>query len=205
MTTEKDISYFTDLWVRDRLSNFDYLMTLNTYAQRSFMDLTQYPVFPWVIKDYESEKLDLLKPDTFRDLSKPIGALGDQKRLNDFRMRYNESPEGQNYMYGSHVSCPGYVIGFHLRKNPQLMIKFQSGKFDNPNRMFKGIKDCWDGCMTSSTDVKELIPEFFMNDTAIFENKLNLELGTRSNGDKVEDVILPKWAMNAEDFLVKQR
>ena len=94
MTTEKDISYFTDLWVRDRLSNFDYLMTLNTYAQRSFMDLTQYPVFPWVIKDYESEKLDLLKPDTFRDLSKPIGALGDQKRLNDFRMRYNESPDG---------------------------------------------------------------------------------------------------------------
>lgn len=42
------------------MTNFDYLMVLNCYAQRSFQDLTQYPVMPWVLKDYNSEILDLL-------------------------------------------------------------------------------------------------------------------------------------------------
>jgi len=39
------------------------------------MDLTHYPVYPWVIKDYTSAVLDLNNPDSFRDLSKPIGAI----------------------------------------------------------------------------------------------------------------------------------
>ena len=30
------------------ISNFQYLMHLNTLAGRSYNDLTQYPVFPWV-------------------------------------------------------------------------------------------------------------------------------------------------------------
>ena len=32
-----------------------YLMELNLAAGRSLSDLTQYPVFPWVLKDYTSE------------------------------------------------------------------------------------------------------------------------------------------------------
>lgn len=31
-------------WVRWELSNFDYLMALNTLAGRSYSDLNQYPV-----------------------------------------------------------------------------------------------------------------------------------------------------------------
>ena len=46
-------------WQSWRISNFDYLLRLNTLAGRSHNDLTQYPVMPWVIKDYESETLDL--------------------------------------------------------------------------------------------------------------------------------------------------
>lgn len=29
--------------------------------------------FPWVLVDYESEKLDLENPATFRDFTKPVG------------------------------------------------------------------------------------------------------------------------------------
>ena len=66
---------------------------MNTYAQRSTLDLTQYPVFPWIIKDYSSETLDLKDVDkTFRDLGKPIGAMT-QKRLDDFLSRFYELPE----------------------------------------------------------------------------------------------------------------
>ena len=87
---------------------------LNSYAQRSFQDLTQYPVFPWVLKDFKSEVLDLKDENVYRDLSKPIGALN-EKRLKDFITRYNDTPEEEKYLYGTHYSCPGYVIGFLVR------------------------------------------------------------------------------------------
>lgn len=44
-------------------------------ADRTFHDLTQYPVFPWIIQDYTSTVLDLNDTRIYRDLSKPIGAL----------------------------------------------------------------------------------------------------------------------------------
>ena len=105
---------YTYQWVNGQLSNFDYLQILNTYAQRSSLDLTQYPVFPWIIKDFSSPVLDLNDPASYRDLTKPIGALN-QKRLDDFLMRYNEMPDEDKYLYGTHYSCPGYVIGFLVR------------------------------------------------------------------------------------------
>ena len=74
-TESTDISVYTYKWCQGEISNFDYLQLLNTYAQRSTLDLTQYPVFPWIIKDYDSEALDLADTNTYRDLSKPIGAL----------------------------------------------------------------------------------------------------------------------------------
>lgn len=37
---------------------------------RTYNDLNQYPVFPWVLTNYESEELDLTLPGNFRDLSK---------------------------------------------------------------------------------------------------------------------------------------
>jgi factor associated with neutral sphingomyelinase activation len=104
--------------------------------------------------------LNLKDPATFRDLSKPIGALN-EKRLEEFRSRYFELPEEDRYLFGTHYSCPGYVIGFRVRQHPQWMIKFQAGKFDNPNRLFKGISKEWNSCLTNQGNVKELIPEFF--------------------------------------------
>lgn len=64
---------FSKRWQSGEISNFQYLMHLNTLAGRGYSDLTQYPVFPWVLADYESENLDLSDPSTFRKLEKPMG------------------------------------------------------------------------------------------------------------------------------------
>ena len=66
-------SKILDKWMSRELSNFDYLMMLNTIAGRTYNDLNQYPVFPWIIKDFTSQVLDLNNPDVFRDFSKPVG------------------------------------------------------------------------------------------------------------------------------------
>ena len=44
---------------RGEISNFEYLMCLNTLAGRSYNDLMQYPVFPWIIADYDSQVISL--------------------------------------------------------------------------------------------------------------------------------------------------
>jgi len=62
-------------------------MHLNTLAGRSYNDLMQYPVFPWILNDYESDVLDFSNPAIFRDFSKPMGAQCSQ-RLEQFLKRY---------------------------------------------------------------------------------------------------------------------
>jgi len=48
-------------------------------GNRSFNDLTQYPIFPWVISDYKSERLNVESDRVYRDLSRPVGALNADK------------------------------------------------------------------------------------------------------------------------------
>ena len=67
----EDEENITLQWQHGVISNYDYLLHLNSLADRSFNDLTQYPVFPWVVADYSSDALDLDSEATFRDLSKP--------------------------------------------------------------------------------------------------------------------------------------
>ena len=115
-------SNLTNLWRKRQISNYEYLMELNRLAGRTFNDLSQYPVFPWVIADYESEKIDLSDSRVYRDLTKPIGALNPD-RLAMLLERYNElesfgfSPE-EKFLYGSHYSSPGIILHFLLRVEP---------------------------------------------------------------------------------------
>lgn len=100
-------------------SNFDYLMQLNTIAGRTYNDLTQYPVFPWILSDYESEAIDLDDKSVYRDLSKPIGAL-EPKRLQMFVERFHSFHDDAipQFHYGSHYSTMGSVLFYLIRLEP---------------------------------------------------------------------------------------
>lgn len=121
-------------WQTKSITNLDYLLLLNSSAGRSFQDLSRYPVVPWVIADYESKKLDLSKPETFRDLTKPIGALNPE-RLEYFKQRYENMHDAvdQPFLYGTHYSAAGYVLYYLVRSMPQHMLCLQNGKFRYQN------------------------------------------------------------------------
>mgnify|MGYP006178031813 CR=1 FL=1 len=72
-----------------KISNFCYLMQLNKMAGRTFNDITQYPVFPWILSDFTSDTIDLQDTRVYRDLSKPVGALN-ENRLSALIERFNE-------------------------------------------------------------------------------------------------------------------
>jgi hypothetical protein len=129
----------TDAWRKREISNMEYLMHLNLLAGRSYNDLTQYPVIPWVLADYSSLELDLMREGTFRDLSKPMGALN-AKRLSAFLDRYEAFSDEvvPKFMYGSHYSSCGIVLHFLVRQEPFTLLhtQLQGGRFDCPDRLF---------------------------------------------------------------------
>merc|ERR1712018_98977 len=62
----------TKRWVDGDMTNFDYLMQLNKYAGRTFNDLMQYPTFPFVLAEYDTNEIDLQNPKIYRNLRKPV-------------------------------------------------------------------------------------------------------------------------------------
>ncbi len=69
------------------LSNFDYLMLVNKFSGRTYNDLNQYYVFPWVLLNCDTDVLDLTNPDNYRDLCKPVGALN-KSQLEKCKKKY---------------------------------------------------------------------------------------------------------------------
>ncbi len=164
------ILQITKKWQQGDISNFYYLMLINTLAGRTFNDLTQYPVFPWVIADYTSDVLDLDDPKTFRDLSKPMGAQTPNREA-IFKERYEalQSLDDPNcpppFHYGTHYSSAMIVTSFLIRLEPyvQSYLLLQGGKFDHADRLFYSVPKAWKSSSSedNSSDVRELIPEFY--------------------------------------------
>ncbi|XP_050076251.1 protein FAN-like [Anopheles maculipalpis] len=190
-------------WQNGLVTNYDYLLYLNSLADRSFQDLTQYPVFPWILTDYTSDELHLNDPTVYRDLSKPVGALNPD-RLARLRTRFDEADEPK-FLYGSHYSTPGFVLYYLVRKHPELMLCLQNGKFDHPDRMFNSVADAFHNCLHNMSDFKELIPEFY--DTTqqgdFLLNGLKIDFGARFDGTPVGNVALPPWALNSPERFVR--
>ncbi|KAM6220988.1 lipopolysaccharide-responsive and beige-like anchor protein [Rhynchocyon petersi] len=196
-------SNMTQRWQHREISNFEYLMFLNTIAGRSYNDLNQYPVFPWVITNYESEELDLTLPSNFRDLSKPIGALN-PKRAAFFAERYESWEDDQvpKFHYGTHYSTASFVLAWLLRIEPftTYFLNLQGGKFDHADRTFSSISRAWRNSQRDTSDIKELIPEFYYL-PEMFVNFNDYNLGVMDDGTVVSDVELPPWAKTSEEFV----
>nr|XP_042135002.1 neurobeachin isoform X1 [Peromyscus maniculatus bairdii] len=196
-------SNMTQRWQRREISNFEYLMFLNTIAGRTYNDLNQYPVFPWVLTNYESEELDLTLPGNFRDLSKPIGALN-PKRAVFYAERYEtwEDDQSPPYHYNTHYSTATSALSWLVRIEPftTFFLNANDGKFDHPDRTFSSIARSWRTSQRDTSDVKELIPEFYYL-PEMFVNSNGYQLGVREDEVVVNDVDLPPWAKKPEDFV----
>ncbi|XP_036404355.1 LOW QUALITY PROTEIN: lysosomal-trafficking regulator-like [Megalops cyprinoides] len=206
-----NITALTHLWGSGQISNFEYLTHLNKHAGRSFNDLMQYPVFPFILSDYTSETLDLNDASIYRNLSKPIAVQSKEKEdryvdnykylEEEFRKGVREDdpmPPVQPYHYGSHYSNSGTVLHFLVRMPPftKMFLAYQDQSFDIPDRTFHSMNTTWRlSSYESMTDVKELIPEFFYLPEFLV-NREGFDFGVRQNSERVNHVNLPPWARN---------
>ena len=160
---------------------------------------------PWVLRDYDAPFLDLDDPKVYRDLARPVGALNPE-RLAVLRERAKQMRETgmEPYLYGTHYSAPGYVLYWLLRAAPAHHLRLQNGKYDAPDRLFHSVAESWESALTSSADVKELIPEFFTLPGDFLRNARGLPLGARQkDGVALGDVTLPRWARGSPEAFLR--
>eukprot|EP01061_Rhynchopus_euleeides_P023171 TRINITY_DN37724_c0_g1_i2.p1 TRINITY_DN37724_c0_g1~~TRINITY_DN37724_c0_g1_i2.p1 ORF type:complete len:1372 (+),score=598.18 TRINITY_DN37724_c0_g1_i2:35-4150(+) len=248
--TAEKLTTWQEKWQRGEITNFQYIMSLNTMAGRSFNDLTQYPVFPHVLADYTSVELDLSDPAAYRDLTRPMGCQTEERRRraadkyeqtaemyemergdaprdsrkafsttqSGFRMLWGKKVEEQAesvdlyalppYHHGSHFSNRATVLYYCIRLQPftDYFCELNDLKLDVPDRSFHSMERAWRlSSAVSSTDVKELTPEFFYLPEFLV-NSNSIEFGVKQDKATVDHLELPPWAKgNPRLFVDMQR
>uniref|UniRef100_A0A8D8QMF4 Lysosomal-trafficking regulator n=1 Tax=Cacopsylla melanoneura TaxID=428564 RepID=A0A8D8QMF4_9HEMI len=204
------------VWREGHLTNWAYLMILNKMSGRSYNDLMQYPVLPFILSDYKSPTLDLTDPKSFRNLKKPI-SVQDKKSEAHYLNTYTDLERAmcdavggvnqEPYHYGSHYSNSGTVLHFMVRIPPytSMFLSYQDNNFDLPDRTFHNLDTTWRlTSAESTTDVKELIPELFYLADLLVNNE-GFDFGVRQNGQRVDSVMLPPWAPDPRTFIMVHR
>ena len=208
-----------DKWSKWEMSTLRLLMILNIYGNRSYNNVDQYHVFPWIITDYVSEAIPSLDTKNFiRPMYKPMGMLDfneeSKERKETYEMNWQESENDtdrdENYdRYGSHYSTSLYLTYYLVRVFPYsyLRIELQGKKFDDPNRLFNLLSNSFENATTQKSDVRELIPEFFCF-PEMFLNMNELNLGqivdSKGNAKLVQNVEMPSWSKNNSYIFIEK-
>lgn len=213
---------YTAQWKYNELSTFDYLMKLNVISGRTFNDLSQYPVFPFIFNDtiqnYTYSELQSIiqnsATDTraaliFRDLSQPIGIQKRHKKHEILR-NYDNFISSENnsipkFHYGSFYSSESVVLHYLLRLEPysSLHQELQNGQFDVSDRLFSSYVDCYNSNTENIQNNSELIPEFYYM-SEFLQNYNQYNLGLKQDKQCVDNVVLP-CNMTVYEFVTLHR
>ena len=225
LTKNKDMNLkaIYENWSKWKISSLKFLMLLNLYASRTYQDLNQYPVFPWIITEYQKKNINLSEQNNniIRLFNTPMGMMDITPDAEDRKRSYLETfnsgkddddeEEEENYdRYRSHYSTSLYATYYLVRIFPYsyIRIELQGKSFDDPNRLFNSVKNSFNNALTQKSDVRELIPEFFCL-PEMFYNYNKLNLGVLSNQERevlCNHVDTPEWASHdGYLFIAKHR
>ena len=107
LKTDFEKSGFTKKWLDNSISTLEYLLFINKYSCRSYNDVNQYPVFPWLIIYGNKE----------RDLKYTTAAQTEDQRM-VLREKFPFSSQNFLYHYTTHYSNASFLIYYLIRINP---------------------------------------------------------------------------------------
>ena len=190
ITVNTFLSEITDLWTKNKVSNFDYLMLLNILSGRSLINLSQYFIFPRIFSDFNHKILNWISSSIYRDLSYPI--LSSEPSLReDIKNKY-DLLESDKYHSGTFYSTYAFVAYFMIRQRPfsEISLELQGGEFDATDRLFIGAKEI----SIMREKYQESIP-FLMTLPELYINNNKFNFGKTQKEDSiVNDFILPYWS-----------
>ena len=187
---------YTLKWIDKKISTFDYLLLLNKYSGRSFHDINQYPVFPWL----QTGNGDM------RDFNYPITLQTEDKRK-EFKESNLILNESDRFSHGNHYSTSAYVCFYLMRLNPftDVMIKLQSYKFDEPDRQFLKIASTLLIC-EKFKDNREVLPELFVLPESFYNMNYN-DFGKQCsmNKKRVHNTMFTPFGNSPEEYVYNMR
>ena len=184
--------YLITEWQEERLSTYEYLLLVNKYSSRTFNDVNQYPIFPWLVRKYKIDKENNNLIITQRNFNYPMGGQTEDNRVSAIN-RYEDDEESKvNFPvhYGTHYSTSSYIYFYLMREEPytSLLVKLQGYKQENPDRMFFSLIDTL-FVLECGSDNRECIPDIFCK----IEQFINLncsDFGCKNNGLRVDDFLI---------------
>ena len=90
----KNNNPFSKKWKENIINTYDYLLILNKISSRSYNDINQYPVIPWIS----------LSDNKKRNFDNPI-SLQKDNIIEEYLQKFNEYNQNNNRVYhNSHYS-----------------------------------------------------------------------------------------------------
>ena len=90
------------------------------------------------------------------------------------------------------------MVNYYLiRAIPELLARNQNQLFFNAERLFTSIEKSWNSGIKTTGDYKELCPEFYSTSNFL----INLKEMQAIGDEVLNDIELPQWAENAENFV----
>ena len=152
---EKKKSYYIintqEEWQNYNKSTLEYLMWLNIYGGRSYNDITQYPVFPWILMNYQINDISNAE-NLERDFSLPMGMITldywkqSEKRKNEYLEVYQNIKnlfEDNNPKFNFDTYLEKGEEYYYSYNNKRLKMKMKQEKKNNGN---KGGEDDYYDC-----------------------------------------------------------
>jgi hypothetical protein len=133
---------------------------------------------PWILANFTGAQKPDLKalnpvarggapPGAFRDLTKNMQLLGSAERQAEFQRKYDDADGflgvDDRFHCGSHYSSPGIILHYMTRVHPftEGGVELHGKQFDQPDRTFSSLEGSLKNSLSDSSDVRELIPEFY--------------------------------------------
>ena len=181
LKTEFKNKGFTKQWLSNKISTLAYLLFINKYSCRSYNDVNQYPVFPWLI----------IYGDKERDLKYTIVAQTEDARM-VLKEKFEYSSQNFPFHYTTHYSNASFLIYYLIRINPftDNQITLQVNKFDVPDRQFNSLDEIMK-ILYSTNQPREVIPEFFISTEFFYNYNCNF-YGLKNNTNLVINDLVNK-------------
>ena len=212
-------------WKNFSIDNYQFLLYLNKYSGRTFNDINQYPIFPWITlsndfinnKDIENNDennniigaIEEEKPKIiFRDMNHFMTTQtkrGKEKAIANYKFSEDDTP-GKGSHFTLHYSTGGFILLYLMRVTPfrDAHLLFQGGDFDDPNRLLNNIDELL-LIIRDSKDNRELVPEYLT--TCEFCYNLNyIYYGLRKQQNIViNDLNVSKFYNSIEKYIYYNR
>ncbi|CAL6101536.1 Beige/BEACH_domain-containing protein [Hexamita inflata] len=187
------------LFKQNEISTYALIITLNYLSMRSFNNLFQYPIFPFV--------------QNSRDLKLVIGAQNPEQLQKQLQRQaeFNEHSEDKVSVFQTFFSHRAVAAHYLVKFEPFTSIQrlLQNGIYDAVDRQFQNLKKQWDKVFAGQS-FSELIPELFtvkdlysVAEEFILSRQMleNIDLSDWCQmvfGGSMEDNTYPKYTENQE-------